>query len=172
MKLEWATASELNALNFVIERSADKSNWSKVALVKAAGNSTTYKNYSVVDNTLMEKGLYSYRIKQYDVSGDFEILKSIEVNYNYLPGEFSLRQNYPNPFNPETKISYDVAERSNVKITVFDILGNEIAQLVNETKEPGTYDVQFNGSALSSGVYIYRMQTDNFISTQKMTLLK
>lgn len=172
VKLEWATASELNALNFVIERSADESNWSKVALVKAAGNSTTYKNYSVVDNTLMEKGLYSYRIKQYDVSGDFEILKSIEVNYNYLPGEFSLRQNYPNPFNPETKISYDVAERSNVKITVFDILGNEIAQLVNETKEPGTYEVQFNGSALSSGVYIYRMQTDNFISTQKMTLLK
>lgn len=172
IKLNWATATEQNAQKFEIQSSTDNLTWNKVGEVNASGNSNSYKNYSLVDKSVKQLGIYKYRIKQYDNDGQFEILNSIEVAYTYIPGEFSLKQNYPNPFNPETKITYDVAERNNIVITVFDILGNEITKLVNEVKDPGSYEIFFNASALSNGVYLYRMQTDNYLSVQKMIVLK
>ncbi|MEP0859803.1 MAG: discoidin domain-containing protein [Ignavibacterium sp.] len=94
-----------------------------------------------------------------------------------LPVEFKLEQNYPNPFNPVTKIRYRVPtdekrEARNVQLKVYDLLGNEVATLVNEYKQPGVYEVEFDASDLSSGVYIYRLQAEAFISTKKMVLLR
>jgi len=89
-----------------------------------------------------------------------------------LPTEYKLEQNYPNPFNPSTKIRYQVSSITAVSLKVYDILGNEIATLVNEKKEPGYYEVEFNASQFASGVYIYRLQTGNFVSTKKMMVLK
>jgi hypothetical protein len=85
---------------------------------------------------------------------------------------FSLDQNYPNPFNPSTKISYNLAERSNVTLTVYDVLGSEVASLVNTTQEAGVHSVTFDASALSSGLYIYKITAGNFTSSKKMMLLK
>jgi len=89
-----------------------------------------------------------------------------------VPNEFSVSQNYPNPFNPETNIKYQIADSRMVQLTVYDLLGREVAVLVNEQKAPGTYDVRFDGSGLSSGVYLYRLSAGTFVETRKMVLVK
>ncbi|MDP1678093.1 MAG: glucoamylase family protein [Bacteroidota bacterium] len=91
---------------------------------------------------------------------------------NYAPETFSLMQNYPNPFNPTTTIAYSIPQKSNVVLKVFDVLGKAVAILVNETKDAGFYEVTFNGSKLSSGVYFYLLTTGNFSSTKKLLLNK
>ncbi len=88
------------------------------------------------------------------------------------PNDFKLYQNYPNPFNPSTVIRFSVGSPGKVSITVYDVLGNEIAVLVNEEKSTGIYIVNFNGSHLSSGVYFYRMKAGILIQTRKMILLR
>jgi hypothetical protein len=93
------------------------------------------------------------------------------------PIEFALEQNYPNPFNPSTTINYSIPEAGNVELKVYDILGNEVATLVNEYKSEGKYEVEFNSHSgevrnLTSGVYIYTLRTGNYIQTKKMLLLK
>ena len=88
------------------------------------------------------------------------------------PTEFILEQNYPNPFNPRTVISYQLPVCSEITLKVYDVLGNEIATLVNEEKPGGRYEVEFNASALPSGVYFYQLKASNYIETKKMLLLK
>lgn len=96
--------------------------------------------------------------------GDEEILSA--------PVEFALDQNYPNPFNPATTINYSIPEAGNVEIKVYDILGNEVANLVNEAKTPGNYAVEFDASSFASGIYIYTLKANNFVQTKKMILMK
>lgn len=96
-----------------------------------------------------------------------------EVKYdNILPGQYELKQNFPNPFNPATTIKYQVPEQSFVMLKVYDILGKEVCSLVNEVKKTGEYEVQFDGSKLSSGVYFYQLRAGNFVETKKLLLLK
>lgn len=95
-----------------------------------------------------------------------------EVNETTLPNEIKLHQNYPNPFNPTTNIRFELPESSVVTLEVYNILGQRVAQLVNERKSPGRYEVNFDASALSSGVYLYRLQTDSFTETRQMMLIK
>jgi len=90
----------------------------------------------------------------------------------FVVNEFNLEQNYPNPFNPSTKINYTIAERSNVTLKVYDVLGNEVAVLVNSNQEAGSYNINFDASNLASGLYIYTLNTGNFTSSKKMMLLK
>ena len=89
-----------------------------------------------------------------------------------VPSSFSLSQNYPNPFNPNTKIKFDITKLSDVKLVVFDILGREVAVLVNERLKAGTYEVAFDGTNLPSGVYFYRLITDKFVDVKKMLYIK
>ncbi len=89
-----------------------------------------------------------------------------------LPVTFSLSQNYPNPFNPTTGVRFQVPGASDVKLVVYDILGREVATLVNERKAAGRYEVKFDGSGLASGVYIYRLTAGSFVQTRKMILLR
>ncbi len=90
----------------------------------------------------------------------------------YLPEEFYLSQNYPNPFNPSTKIQFWISDFGFVNLKVYDILGKEIATLVNEEKQAGNYSVEFNAAELPSGVYFYQLKADSFVETRKMLLLK
>ncbi len=91
---------------------------------------------------------------------------------NEIPNEFSLSQNYPNPFNPETKINYQLPLSGMVKLSVFDITGKLVKELVNANQNAGSYEVNFDGSGLSSGIYFYKLETENFIQTKKMVLIK
>jgi hypothetical protein len=88
------------------------------------------------------------------------------------PDSYNLAQNFPNPFNPTTSIRYSIPKRSNVTLKVYDILGNEVANLVNEEKDQGVYTVNFNAIGLSSGIYFYTLRAEGFIQTKKMLLLK
>ena len=90
----------------------------------------------------------------------------------FNPVRFSLSQNYPNPFNPTTSISYSVSKSSNVKLEVFDLLGQKVATLVNEVKAAGNYDLSFDASNLTSGIYIYRITQGSETLIKRMTLIK
>jgi hypothetical protein len=89
-----------------------------------------------------------------------------------IPASYLLGQNYPNPFNPSTTISYSIPKAGNVRISVLDVLGREVAVLVNGYKTPGSYNVEFNASELSSGVYFYKITSGDFTDTKKMVLIK
>jgi hypothetical protein len=89
-----------------------------------------------------------------------------------IANTYSLAQNFPNPFNPVTKISYSIPKSSEVNLTVYDILGQKVASLVNEKQDAGSYSVDFDASSLSSGVYYYKIETGDFTSIKKMTLVK
>jgi plastocyanin len=86
--------------------------------------------------------------------------------------KFELLQNFPNPFNPSTKIEYWISDRSFVSLKIYNILGDEIATLVNEEKEQGVYDITFDAAGLSSGMYLYKLQAGSFVETKKMVLLR
>jgi len=89
-----------------------------------------------------------------------------------LPRELTLSQNYPNPFNPTTEIRYSIVKQAFVSLKVFDLLGKEVATLVNEVKQPGTYEVQWEAAGVASGIYFYRIITADFIATKKMVVVK
>jgi len=102
-----------------------------------------------------------------------DVVTKVENSENQqLPSGFDLKQNYPNPFNPTTTIEFSLPERSFVKLTVYNALGQEVAVLVDEEKSPGKYAVTFDASKLSSGIYFYRLETPKFIETKKMILVK
>ena len=116
-----------------------------------------------------------------DIGNDGTIDDTLHINntvsvedqgYFGLPKEYNLAQNYPNPFNPTTTIQYSIPHRSNVELKVYDVLGNEVAILINEEKERGVYTVSFDATGLASGMYLYRLQAGNFVETKKMILLR
>ncbi len=174
VELKWFTATELNNYGFEIERAtAYKGNlneWVKVGFVHGSGNSNSPKDYSFTDYEPYVGQSY-YRLKMIDIDGTFEYTNEIEVN-RQLPSKFFLNQNYPNPFNPETVISYLLPVDGLVTLKVYDVLGKEVGTIVNEVKVAGNHQVMFNASTLSSGVYLYKLQSGNFIQTKKMLLIK
>ena len=95
-----------------------------------------------------------------------------DVEDGVHPLTFQLEQNYPNPFNPSTKIRYSIPQEGNVTLKIYDVLGNEVTTLANEEKPAGVYEVEFNASKLSSGIYIYKLTAANFIQNRKMILVK
>ncbi len=171
--LKWNTASEINNKGFEVERTAEKTgtgSWLTVGFVKGHGTTTESRSYSFTE-TNVSAGSYSYRLKQIDFDGSYAYSNTAEVDVA-APAEFALAQNYPNPFNPATKISYSIPAAGNVSLIIYDIMGNEVKRLVNEKQEAGTHSVNFNAINLATGVYVYRLQTNNLIATKKMILLK
>jgi hypothetical protein len=170
--LKWSTATELNNHGFEVERSLNGTEFYTVAFVQGAGTTTEGKDYSYTDEVDYKGGeVFYYRLKQIDLDGSIEYSDVVEVEFN-LPKDFALYQNYPNPFNPNTTIKYAVPSKSLVNITIFDLTGQKVMTLVNEIKEPGTFDIKFDASNLASGVYLYRMTTGNFTSVKKLNVLK
>jgi len=177
VNLTWQTATEVNNYGFEVERVKDfgdkvsmVSVWEKVGFVYGAGNSNSPKEYSFTDKSATS-GKYLYRLKQLDNDGQYTYSKEVQVDLG-TPTAFALEQNYPNPFNPTTSMQYSVSNKQFVTIKVFDMLGREVAILVNGEKEPGTYTAEFATTGLASGTYIYRMQAGEFVQTKKMVILK
>jgi len=135
----------------------------------AAGSTNMKIRFSMISNgTLSADGIYIDNIKIVTYNA---IPTGISGNVQ-TPSSYSLFQNYPNPFNPKTVISYQLAVNSFAKLKVYDILGNEIATLVNEKQNAGSYSVSFDGSNLSSGMYYYKLESGSFTETKKMILIK
>jgi hypothetical protein len=168
--LNWETATEVNNYGFEIHRKVSDEEWTTLGYVDGHGNSNSPKIYQFTDNNPAGGSKFNYRLKQIDNDGAYEYSNIVEVEF--VPTEFALYQNYPNPFNPSTKIKYSLPQETAVTIKVFDILGNEVRTLVSEKQEAGSYDVDFDGSNLGSGIYIYQMQAGTFSNTKKMLILK
>jgi len=168
--LNWTTATEINNHGFEIQRKMQNGEFGSVGFVEGNGTTTETQNYSFIDENLLA-GIHSYRLKQVDFDGTSELSDVIEVEVS-APIDYSLSQNYPNPFNPTTTINYSIPEDGHVTLKIYDVLGNEVANLVDEQKQSGTFDVQFNASALSSGVYYYQIKAGEFTSTKKLVLMK
>ncbi len=186
VELRWRTESETDNAGFEVRRTevinGVEQEWLTIASYQTtpslAGQGTTSQahNYAYTDRGVEVGKTYRYALRSVDLNGtvhDYPQTVTVEVN-TLAPKVYTykLEQNYPNPFNPSTRIIYQIAAASNVKLEVFDMLGRKVATLVNERKDAGEYSVNFNASGLSSGVYFYRLQTDKFTQTKKMILMK
>ena len=168
--LNWSTQTEKNSDKFNIERKTIGAAWESIGSIKAAVLSNSPKQYSFADKNL-QSGKYQYRLKMIDNDGTFEYSKTIESEVA-VPKNYELSQNYPNRWNPSTTINYSLAKAGNVKLTVYNAIGSKVATIVNEYKQAGNYSVQFNGSNLSSGIYLYRLESGNYSAAKKFILLK
>jgi uncharacterized delta-60 repeat protein len=187
--LTWSTATETNNSGFEILRGVypaksgtqNENEWNTIGFVPGFGTTTEPKSYSFIDENV-SNGVYKYRLEQIDFDGSFTNSNEIEVVVDFTPKEFVLYQNYPNPFNPSTTIKFEIpgqARNDNVMVTlkVYDILGNEVATLVNEEKQPGVYEVEFSvgqdsSPEIASGIYFYQIRAGSFSNTKKMILTK
>jgi hypothetical protein len=168
--LNWETATEANNQGFEIERRTETSEYRTVGFVEGYGTTTEPRSYVYTDRTA-ENGINYYRLKQVDFNGTYEYSDEVEVDVTG-PLTFDLAQNYPNPFNPSTSIKYSVPESGNIRLSVFNIVGEEVAVLVDGFSQAGSFEVTFDASNLSTGVYLYKLQSANSVQTKKMMLLK
>lgn len=172
VNLNWETATELNNYGFNIERkSGINSNWTTIGFVNGNGTVQTPSQYSFTDSKIGSYDKYYYRLKQIDFGGTFKYSPVIEINLSQV-NSFVLEQNYPNPFNPSTNIRFSIPKSSFVKLAVFNLIGEEVAVLINGNLDSGYHDVTFNASALPSGVYFCRLQNEGSQSIIKMLLLE
>ncbi len=176
--LNWKTATETNNAGFDIERTAAgaqaKKEWQKIGYVEGSGTSNAPKEYSFKNNNV-QTGNYAYRLKQIDRDGAFTYSQQVEAVVA-APREFTLSQNYPNPFNPTTTINFAIAEDSRVSVKVYDIVGREVATMVDGDVAAGYYNISFNAKDLASGVYMYRITAKHaqsvFVQTKRLVLMK
>jgi pectin methylesterase-like acyl-CoA thioesterase len=177
VELKWSTSTEKNSSVFEVEKKqASADAWQKIGSVKAADLSNSPKSYNYTDKNAAT-GKYNYRLKMVDNDGTFNYSKVAAVDIS-APTEFALSQNYPNPFNPSTRISYSLPFESNVKLIVYNSLGETVKELVNSYQNGGYYELTFDSKNLSSGIYFYTISAvskdglHNFTNTKKMMLLK
>jgi V8-like Glu-specific endopeptidase len=170
VELKWRTSTEVNNQGFEIERMIPGGNFEKIGYVAGFGTTTEPKVYSFID-TRVEIRTYSYRLKQIDFDGTFEYSDVVEVDIP-VPAVYALEQNYPNPFNPSTKIKFSIPEETDVRLSVYNSLGQEVAQILNSRLKEGYHEVNFEAVSLTSGIYFYRLEADKFIDVKKMIIIK
>jgi hypothetical protein len=171
VELKWATATELNNSGFYIEKRTEDTEWENTGYLVGHGTSTETNYYTFIDKDL-KSGSYFYRLKQTDFDGLSRYYNLAEIIEIGLIKMFDLSQNYPNPFNPSTVINFQLNLGNHTNITIYDYLGKEVAVLINEFKQAGIHQVEFNASGLASGVYFYKIVSGEFTATRKMLLMK
>ena len=177
VSLQWTTASETNNDHFVLyKRASGVENFTNLAEIPGNGTTSQQHSYQYIDQSVVNGITYEYQIADVDING-VEIRHDIIVSatpeaVNTIPTEYALYQNYPNPFNPITTIGFDIKETGNVTLKVFDLLGREVATLVNGEMTAGSHTITWDASGMSSGIYVYRIEAGNFKATNKMLFLK
>jgi len=180
VRLDWATESETNNYGWYIERMAEnEANYTELGFVAGAGTTLEPQVYSYSDENVAT-GKYYYRLRQVDLTGDVSYSQPIQVVVNGVlavgdkggPVVFKLNQNYPNPFNPSTEIKYSVAKAGLVTLKVYNLIGQEVASLVNQEQTAGEHAVKFDASSLSSGIYLYRLSSGSETAVKSMMLVK
>jgi hypothetical protein len=169
--LEWKTASESNLLGFYIERDNERIS----ALIEGQGNTATEQTYTYLDRDAENEVTYSYNLITVDLDGVEQVANSEPVSATpmaHMPTVFALHQNYPNPFNPWTDIKYDLPENARVTLKVYNVLGAEVATLVDADQKANFYTVRWDAKDLASGVYFCTINAGEFKAVKKMVLLK
>jgi len=170
VKLNWITSEEINNKGFEIQRK-HLNDWEVIGFVNGKGNSGTNTNYQFTDENV-PAGKYFYRLKQIDFNGNFEFFNLNGFAEISTPGKLSLLQNFPNPFNSSTKISYEIPENGFVSLKIYDMLGKEIAVLVNENKKAGFYEVLFSNINIPSGTYFCKLSMKNSTAVKRLQFIK
>jgi hypothetical protein len=175
-QLGWTTASESNNFGFEIHRRTnDESTWQPVRFLPGNGTVNLPRTYAWTDANL-KPGTYFYRLKQIDFDGTYEFYSVGEVIIS-APGTYSLAQNYPNPFNPVTKINYEIPDNTHVTLSIYNLIGERVITLVDKTQASGFYSVTWNGKndrnqMLPSGIYLYKLNTNDYTATKQMVFIK
>ena len=164
--LIWSTATEINNMGFKVLK-----NGNEIAYIVGAGTTTEPRNYSFKDENLAS-GVFRYDLLQIDFNGQTENIGTLEIEIQNNPDHYSLEQNYPNPFNPITMIRYSLKDDSKVTLDVYDVLGNKVKSLVNSYQNAGIYEIIFDGSDISSGIYFYHLKAGQFTEIKKLVLIK
>lgn len=171
VELSWITATELNNYGFEVERKYGNEDWVKISFIHGNGTSTIEHIYTYADQNL-KSGSYLYRLKQIDYDGSYEYSSEIKVGINN-GYNFKLDQNFPNPFNTQTRITFQIPEKSFIDISLYSILGEKLETLFNKEFEGGEYELNLDLSESQSGVYFYKMISSlGFSQTKKLILLK
>lgn len=171
VQLNWVTKTEINNYGFNVERKVNDGQWNSLTFIEGHGNSNSPKEYSYSDKDLFAGGSkFRYRLKQVDTDGNYEYSDIVEIEI--LPAKFELSQNYPNPFNPSTTIQFSLPKATQLKINIYNMLGELVETLAEGTYEAGYHKVTFNASNFPSGIYIYRIESSAFTQVRKMVLIK
>ena len=172
-ELRWRTATEVNNYGYEVERRAIPNGiWGKIGFVAGAGTSNKPCEYTYTDKNL-EAGKYTYRIKQVDNDGTFKYSFSVEIQVLGMPKVFTLSESYPNPFNPTTTIQFTVPQNGHVRLRIYNLIGQEVANLFDGPAEVGNlYKVKFDASSMSSGLYFSVLEFGNQRLARKMVLTK
>lgn len=171
VKLYWKTENELNNSGFQVQRRAEGNDWVIVTFVQGNGTTNEPVEYNYTDTKLLPDKYY-YRLKQTDYNGNYEYFDLALPVIISKPNEYRLSQSYPNPSNPKCNIDYQVPENINVNISVYDLLGKLVTVLVNAKKDAGIYTIEFDGTNLSSGTYIYSFTAGQYKEVKKLILVK
>ncbi len=160
VSLDWSTATETNNLGFEIERKLKNQEWIRIGYVEGNGTTTESHPYKYTDDfsELPYEGTVLYRLKQINFDGSFDYSQDISVDLKYIPDEISLSQNYPNPFNPSTTIKYSLSEESQIKLKIFNSIGEVVDILSSGVEQPGSHEVVWNAENFSSGIYFYLLE--------------
>ncbi|HMN18957.1 MAG TPA: T9SS type A sorting domain-containing protein, partial [Ignavibacteriaceae bacterium] len=171
VNLEWITATETNNRGFEIQRKQENSEWENISFIEAHGTTTKQNEYFYIDDlSLIKSSVLAYRLKQIDFNGSFEYSQIVELET--IPTKYELSQNYPNPFNPGTTIRFSLPHETHIKINVYNMLGEHIKTLAEGIYQAGNYKISFDAGDLSSGAYIYRIESEKFVEVKKMILLR
>jgi hypothetical protein len=176
VQLNWTTLSEINNYGFDVQRRpSGVTEWSTIGFVPGNGTTLQRHDYTFTDNSVTS-GTWQYRLVQIDLDGrrnEIEPIRVVSTSVaEEIPLEFALEQNYPNPFNPSTTIQFTVTDNDPVTLKVYNLIGQEVATLVDETLAPGTYTCTFDAAGLASGVYLYRLQSGKDTATMPAVLQK
>ncbi len=172
--LRWSTASETDNAYFTLARRSGHESWLDIARINSRGSSATEQHYSYRDNGLDNGIAYDYRLLSTDIFNQTEILAETEATpqAGLLPLDYALAQNHPNPFNANTEIEYSLRERGHVTLTVYNAVGQKVATLIDGYQPAERNRVTFDASALASGIYLYKLEVNDFTAVKKMVLLK
>jgi len=169
-EISWITITETNNAGFSLERKSSNTDWNEIAFISGSGTTAEPQAYTFIDEKV-SVGIYSYRLKQIDLDGTFEYSQVIEVDIT-APSSFVLEQNYPNPFNPTTTIKFALPVETEVQLSVYNTIGEKVAEVLSGTLKEGYHEVLFDAAALTSGTYFYRLEANEFVDVKKMLILK
>ena len=178
VELRWGTVSETHNYGFDLQRSQDRITISTIPNSFIPGHGTTNEPHDYVfTDCTVQPGVWSYRLRQFDLDGTVTYSEWIEVEVptsvsEEKPAVFALYQNYPNPFNPTTHFAFRIPNIGLVTLKVFDVLGREVATVINKKMQPGSYEIEFSATNISGGIYFYRLKSGPFTQTRKLVLAK
>lgn len=171
VELNWVTATETNNYGFDVQRSTDEKNFQRIGFVAGNGTTTAQHSYKFADRDLTA-GTYYYRLKQMDTDGTITLSEIVRADLAGVVREYALMQNYPNPFNPTTTIAFSLKDDGFVKLRLFNMLGQQVAELVNGQLKAGAHTTILDARTLSSGTYLYVLEVNGFRAQKRLQIIK